>query len=125
MSVYEICQICGWSLTFIVGAVTSIIGFVKAAKNKKKATTAEEENVANQMMLDEANQLIEEAETFFKSLDTVLKKTEGTTAGEYKKENVMTKLQAFAATKGITFDAEYWSTKIDEIVAMTKKVNSK
>lgn len=125
MSVTEIIEIAAYSVTFIAGVVTSVIGFVKAHKNKKKAITAEEESAANQLMLDEANALIEEAEKYFKSLDTILKKTDGTSAGVYKKENVMTKLQAFAATKGIKFDAEYWSSKIDEIVALTKKVNGK
>lgn len=125
MSVAQILQIVIYSIMFIASLVSAIIGFVKAAKQKKLAKTAEEEAAANQKMLDEANKLISEAETFFSSLDKVLKSTEGTSAGIYKKESVMTKLQQYATSIGAAFDADYWSNKIDEIVAMTKQVNAK
>lgn len=125
MSLYQILQIVGYSVTFAVGAITTIIGFVKAAKNKKLAKSEAEAAEAKQKMLDTASTLIKEAETFYKSLDTVLKNTEGTTAGAYKKESVMTKLKAFAMTIGFNFDEEYWSNKIDEIVKLTKDVNGK
>lgn len=125
MDVMQILQIVGYSVTFLVGLITSIVGFVKAAKAKKKAQTAEASEAAQQKMIDEANKLIESAETFYKSLDNVLRQTEGTTAGVYKKESVMVKLQSYAASLGITFDADYWSSKIDELVRFTKNVNSK
>lgn len=125
MEVVEIIKIVAFCVIFVAGVISSIIGFVKAAKAKKAAKTAQESEAAQQKMIDEANKLIAYAETFYKSLDTILKQTEGTGAGAYKKESVMVKLQAFANTLGITFDAEYWSKKVDEIVKLTKEVNAK
>lgn len=110
---------------FLVTLVTTIIGFIKAHKAKKNAKTTEEAAAAKQQMLDEANKLISEAEIFYKTLDTALKATDGTSAGPYKKESVMTKLEAFAMTIGFKFDKEFWSAKVDEIVKLTKEVNSK
>ena len=124
MDVMQIIQIAGWAVTFLIGVITSVVGFVKAAKAKKDAKTAQESEAAQQQMIDEANRLIESAETFYKSLDSVLRKTDGTTAGIYKKESVMSKLAIFAQSLGIKFDTEYWSAKIDEIVKMTKTVNN-
>ena len=125
MNVVEIIKLTAFCVTFAAGLISSIIGFVKAAKAKKAAKTAQESEAAQQKMIDEANNLIASAETFYKSLDTILKQTEGTGAGVYKKESVMVKLQAYANTLGIKFDAEYWSKKVDEIVKLTKEVNSK
>lgn len=124
MSVSTILDIVYLVVVFLVGAIPAIIGFIKAAKNKKKATTAEEKEAANKDMLNQANNLIVAAEDFYKSLDAVLK-SNGQSAGAYKKESVMNKLQAYATEKGYVFNAEYWSAKIDEIVKLTKEVNAK
>lgn len=123
MDVVQIIQIVVYCITFLAGVVCSIIGFVRAAKAKKAATTAEEAEEANKLMEEKAKELIAQAETFFSSLDAVLKSTEGTTAGVYKKESVMAQLQTYCTSIGQTFDAEYWSKKIDDIVALTKQVN--
>ena len=125
MDTMQILQICGEGFAFLVTITTTAIGFIKAHKAKKAAKTTEEKAAANQQMLDEANKLICEAESFYKTLDTVLKSTEGTTAGAFKKESVMTKLESFAIKIGFAFDKEYWSNKIDEIVKLTKNVNGK
>ena len=107
----------------LVAIVPSIIGFIKAAKNKKKAVTAEEKAVAEKLMREQAIKFIQDAEKFYKAFDTVLKQTGNGTAGVYKKDSVMSKLQAFANAADITFDADYWSKEVDNLVAMTKEVN--
>lgn len=97
-----------------------------AAKTEaeKVAAEAEAEKVKNEL-LDMANNLIKEAEVTYKNVDTILKQQTGTGSGAVKKDSVMTKLQAACLEKGVEFDSEYWNSKIDELVEMTKEVNTK
>ena len=123
MSIDRVLYIVYCCCGILVCLIPAVVGFIRAAINKKKAKTAEEKAEAEKLMAEKANELIESAETFYKNLDSVLKQTTGESAGPLKKDSVMAKLQAFALSKGITFDAEYWSSKIDEIVKLTKAVN--
>ena len=66
--------------------------------------------------------LIANVETLYEGVANILKK-EGKNAGPVKKDSVMSKLQAYALERGYAFDAEFWNTKIDEIVELTRKVN--
>ena len=124
MAIKDIIQIAYTCVIIIVGATTTIIGFVRAAKAKKKAKTAEEQQRAQEMFEAEANKLMQKAEIFYKNLDIVLKQ-QGESAGPYKKEDVMAKLQDFAITSGLKFDKEKWSTYIDTACAFSKAVNVK
>lgn len=45
-------------------------------------------------------------------------------SGEEKKEYVMTKINQYAIENGITFDKEVISTKIEELIELSKKVNT-
>ena len=125
MSVTEIIYLVVYAVTLLIGTICSLIGFINAHKAKKQAKTAEEIEAANKLIDEKAKELIAAAETFYKSLDAVLKSTENTTAGTYKKESVMAKLQAYCTSLGQTFDEEYWSKRIDDIVSLTKQVNVK
>lgn len=109
----------------LVGAIISIISFFRGLKHKKEAKDAKEEQAGYQQMLDACNEYIANAETFYKNLDTVLKQQNMGTAGAYKKESVMNKLQQFAKGLNYNFDEKYWSEKIDELVKLTKDVNIK
>ena len=125
MTVKEIAYICYLAIAFLFGCIPTVIGFCKAFKAKKNAKTTEEKAAANVLLEETAISLIQEAESFYKALDDVLKSSNNGTAGAFKKESVMAKLQAFAIENNITFDVAYWSDKVDKIVALTKKVNSK
>lgn len=46
-------------------------------------------------------------------------------SGEEKKTYVMTKLNQFAIANDISFDAETTSSKVEQLVALTKEVNVK
>lgn len=95
----------GTALGLLVTTVTFLAKFIKNAKAKKVA-----ENI-----VDISNALIgyiEEAETFLNY------------SGEEKKQYVMTKANQFAIESGIKFDAETVSAKIEELVGMTKQVNT-
>ena len=104
--------------------VPLVVSLVKAIKARKEAETAAEKEKANNDLLNVAQDLVATAEKAFASLDTVMKQ-QGASAGPMKKENVAAKLQAYALSKGYDYDAEYWSEKIDEIVAFTREVNAK
>jgi flagellar basal body-associated protein FliL len=124
--------------SFLITAVPAVIAFVKAAKAKKQAkehaenATTEAErakaeaaySAAELEMEQAAKSFIAEAEITYKSFDDLLK-AKGQSAGAIKKETVLAKLRNYAIEKGITIDSEKWSERIDELVAFTKKVNSK
>ena len=111
--------------TFIITtAIPFIIKLSSASKAKRAATTAAEKEQAHNDMLAVVNGFIADAETAFKGFDALMRSQQNTTAGAMKKDTVITKLQAYALSHGYEFDAEFWSAKIDEIVAFTKKVNS-
>ena len=99
------------------GLIPSLVGLFFTFK-KWRATRAEND------LLEVVNGFITVAEQTFDGLDAVMK-AQGSSAGTVKKENVMTKLQAYAMEKGYKIDLEYWSKKIDEIVAFTREVNAK
>lgn len=109
---------------FIITAIPSAITIVKMYKQSKKAKSEAEAEAAKNAMFAEVNQLIASAETLYSGVDAILK-GKGESAGSVKKDSVLTKLQAFALANGFDFDEAYWSTTIDEIVSMTKKVNAK
>lgn len=105
------------AVSVVSGLVPSLVALVVAIK-KWHNTRAEKD------MLEVVNGLIATAEQTFAGLDVVMK-AKGESAGSVKKENVMTKLQAYAIEKGYKLDLEFWSAKIDEIVAFTREVNAK
>lgn len=107
-----------------VTLIPSIIALVKTVKQAKNAKTDAEKQAIYNSLLDEVNNLITNAEETYKNVDTILKAQTGKGSGAVKKELVMTKLQASCLQKGIEFDSQYWSNKIDELVAMTKTVNT-
>lgn len=112
-------------LSFVVATlIPTVIGLVKAIKAKKEAKTAQQEAVANSAMQYAVNGFIEEAEELYKTVDAVVKE-KGGSCGAVKKDSVLTKLQAYALQNGYTYDADYWSGVVDEIVKMTRKVNAK
>ena len=112
--------------SFLVATlIPSIIALVKYVKSYKQAKTEAEKQAIYNDLLTEANSLIAAAEQTYKQVDTIIKQQGGAGSGAVKKDSVMTKLQAYCTEKGVAFDSEYWSGKIDEIVALTKQVNAK
>ena len=129
-------------ISIILGALSAgipiLIKWIRAKKAKKtavqeiaqaktEADLAKAESASEKASNDMLECLIEAvilAEKTFSGFDKVMK-AQNSSAGGLKKENVMTRLQAYALSKNYVFDAEFWSKKIDEIVAFTKEVNSK
>jgi hypothetical protein len=126
MEKLEFVKLIIWAVFFIVTtAVPFIIKLVPTIKAKRNATTEAERERAHNDMLETVNGFIADAEIAFKGFDALMRSQQNTTAGAMKKDTVLTKLQAYALAQGYEFDADYWSQKIDEIVAFTKKVNAK
>ena len=112
--------------SFLVATlIPSVIALVKYVKSYKAAKTEAEKQAIYNDLISEVNELIAEAEQTYKQVDTIIKQQGGSGSGKVKKDSVMTKLQAYCTEKGVAFDSEYWSAKIDEIVALTKQVNAK
>lgn len=111
-------------IAFFTGVIPGLIALYKFTKATIKAKSSIDREKNFTLMLDEVNKLIVNAETQFKNLDNVLKSSNQGTSGVFKKESVMAKLQQFATNSHIEFDLEYWSKKVDEIIAITKKVNN-
>ena len=87
---------------------TSIILLKKNVKNNKlKKALEKSEEILNHLI-----PCVSEAEKFINY------------SGEEKKEYVMTKLNQYAIDNKITFDKEIISNKIEELIEMSKNVNS-
>lgn len=111
----------------LVTLIPSVILMVKNAKKAATAKTEAEQNAALNELNSVATNLIADAEKAYAKVDKLLKETnksDSAGTGEIKKKSVMANLQSYCIEKGITFDKEYWSKKIDELVALTKQVNS-
>lgn len=105
--------------------IPTTIALVKSIKAKKEAHTQAEREKATNDMLEQLNTLIETAEETYKQVDTLMKVNGYGSVGALKKETVLSKLQSYAIDRGYIYDAEYWSNKVDEVVALTRKVNAK
>ncbi len=88
----------------IITTITFLSKFVKSAKAKKVAENIVEIGNAILPYIEEAEKLI-------------------AFSGEEKKAYVMTKANQFAIENNIKFDANKTSEKIDELIALTNRVN--
>ena len=110
--------------TLLTTGIPAIIAFINAVKARKIAETEADKEKANADLLATAKDLIASAEVMFDGFDKMMK-SQGSSAGTLKKDNVMAKLQAYASQKGYEFDTAEWSENIDNLVAFTKSVNAK
>lgn len=126
MNLEQILTIVSTIASFLfVTLIPSVILLIKKWKAYKNAKTNEEQQKILNEISDASIKFIQDAEDAFKSVDVVLKSKGEAGCGAMKKENVMTKIQSLCMQKGIDFDTEYWSARVEELVTMTKKVNAK
>lgn len=90
---------------FMISLFTLII---KLSKNKKVRKTAEE----MLSFTEKLSTFVEEAEKFSHY------------TGAEKKNFVLTKLNQFSIDNHMKFDEEWVSSKVDEVISLTKKVNA-
>lgn len=108
----------------LLTGIPSAIAIVKNVKARKAAQTDAEKEKANADLLATAKNFITAAEVAFDGFDKMMK-AQGSSAGSMKKDNVFTKLQAYALQNGYEFDADEWSATIDKLVEFAKSVNAK
>ena len=101
-----ILSIAGAALTFLITALTFFVKYIKSAKAKR---VAEQIITIGNAVLP----YISKAETFVNY------------SGQEKKEYVLTKANQFAFEHKIPFNAKEVGEKIEELVALTKSVNSR
>lgn len=109
----------------LVTLIPSLILLIQKWKAYKNAKTEEEKQKILNEITTACNQLIKDAEQTYKSVDNVLKSQGSKGCGAVKKEIVLSKIQALCLEKGIEYNQDYWSNKIEEIIDVTKNVNSK
>lgn len=126
MNLEQILTIVSTIASFLfVTLIPSVILLIKKWKAYKNAKTNEEQQKILNEISDASIKFIQDAEDAFKSVDVVLKSKGEAGCGAMKKENVMTKIQSLCMQKGIEFDSQYWDSRVEELVTMTKKVNAK
>lgn len=106
MSVEEIIRIASLSASLfisLIGAIITLIGWIKTAIKNKNWT----------VLRTELQNFVSKAESF------------ANFTGVEKKEIVLAWTANFCNSKGIKFDVEKVSAEIEELVALTKKVNQR
>ena len=129
MQIKEIISLCVTIAVFIGTVVSFVIALVKSIKKYKTATTVAEQEAAINEMKTAAQGFIADAERFYEGytkslIGTGMAVTTSVKSGALKKDSVMAKLSQYALEKGYVFDSEYWSKAIDELVELTKNVNT-
>ena len=101
-----ILSLAGTAFSLMVTCLIFIIRLVKTAKDRKR--------MQNYSFLDDAvAPLMEIAEGFTNY------------SGEEKKQFVLTKVNQFAIENGLKFDAEETAAKVEKLINLTKKINTK
>jgi hypothetical protein len=100
-----IISLAGTAISLFIASVTFIVKLIQGYIAKKKLKN-------NYVLLDAIAPLMEIAEEFTNY------------SGEEKKEYVMTKANQFAIENGIEFDQKAVSEKIEEMIKLSKTVNS-
>ena len=98
-------------------AIPTIIVVRKKYKDLKEAKNAAERAAIISDILNNAQNFVVSAEELYKDVN-------GFSCGKLKKDKVMTDIKQLCLAKGIAFNADFWSEKVEEIVAVTKSVNA-
>lgn len=127
--VYSVIAFFAAAIPLLIALVVNIKQKIKICKqlehttdDAEKAKLEASSSAATTEMMNICGSLIANAENLYADVTTQLK-TQGKSAGIVKKDSVMSKLQAYALSQGYVFDNDFWSIKIDELVALTKSVN--
>ena len=125
MKLLEYCKFGLLVASFIVGtAIPFLVALRNAHMKRKNATTDAEKAFAYAELKELAKVLIADVEREYKDYNAFLK-SRGQSAGEMKKNSVITELKAYALEKGYGFDEDEWGKAIDDLVTFTRNVNAK
>lgn len=104
--------------------IPTIVLFIKKCKAAKNAKTQAEKEAVYNEMLQLVNKFVQDAEDTWRDVNDTLKSQGKDGCGKQKKSSVMDKLQIYCLQKGLTFDSDYWSQKVDDLVTLTRQVNA-
>lgn len=134
MTAMEVLEIVTWiqiTLKVLAIIVALTIGFLmslpalkKAWAAYKNAKTEEERAKAKLEIRNQLKLLVSNVEFEYKNLDSAMKNL-GSSAGVFKKEKVLSGLRDFCDKNGYEYDGEELGREIDDVVRLTKEVNSK
>lgn len=108
----------------IITAIPMIVAIISKCKKLKTAKSNEEQTSAVNDIVEKAKQLIILAENTYAEVDTALKVNKLGSAGVFKKESVLSKLESYSATKGYSFTTEELSNVIEDLVSFSNTVNA-
>ena len=129
MQLREIVTLVVYLLILLAAIVSFVITLAKKVKQYKEAKTDAEREAAINDMSEAARRFIAEAEQKYEEYTKMLvvggtPVNTSAKTGVFKKDSVMGKLLQYAQERGYTFDSEYWSGKVDELVELTNVVNT-
>lgn len=101
-----ILSLIGTSMSLLVACIVFLIKLIKSVRFKKIKQNLD-------LLLEAVAPIVEIAEGY------------ANFSGEEKKEYVLTKVNQFAIENGIAFDTKLISDKIEDLIALSKKVNSR
>lgn len=118
--------------SIVITSIPFLISLIKTIKRKKQilnelnSTTSDLErqklinlnNSATIEMFSICKQLIVEIEKAYENSSMINKSS-------LKKQDVLSKLNAYCDEHNVSFDVNFWSKTIDELISMTKQVNVK
>ena len=96
----------------------------KRVEEQKQKVEILKKALADAELKELAKVLIADVEREYKDYNAFLK-SRGQSAGEMKKNSVITELKAYALEKGYGFDEDEWGKAIDDLVTFTRNVNAK
>ena len=135
---YLVYIIIGIVATLVTTVLPLVLKIVKSAKDYKAAKEAAESakteqeraeaeakaEAAKNAIAVETKRLVAEAETTYKDIDYMLKRS-NSSAGSLKKGYVVNAIKAFCLENGFPWDAVSIDKAIEDEVAYTKTVNGK
>lgn len=102
-------------LPTIGGGAISVISVIVALVQKHKKSKVTKCDTIYERMIED----METAELMYKSIAE-----KGIDTDTMKKQYVMTDLQLYAYSKGVSFDKELWSAEIERMIKFSKTVNA-
>ena len=104
-----------------VGVVNGVVAWFKAVKNGNAAKAEKAKNAINA----EIKRLVANAEVTYEAWDKSLKASGAGSAGNMKKDSVVTGLKTFCLENNYDWNAAEMDKAIEDEVAFTKAVNAK
>lgn len=109
-------------LAIAIGVLITLPALKTAWKKYKNAKTDEEKAQAKLEIRNQLELLCSNVETSYSDLDSALKQL-GSSAGQFKKDKVLSDLRDFCDERGYEYNKQELSADVDNFVRHTKEIN--